>query len=51
MVLLSRKGGHVSCSIAATTAMVLLIRTGDESVKNVVVTTTWGKSLLQRIGF
>ena len=29
----------------------LLSRTGDESVKNVVVTTTWGKSMLQRIGF
>ena len=51
MVLLYKKGGHVSRSIAATTAMVLLSRTDDESVKNVVVTTTWGKSLLQRIGF
>ena len=50
MVLLYKKGGHVSRSIAATTAMVLLSRTDDQSVKTVVVT-TWGKSLLQRIGF
>ena len=51
MVSLYKKGGHVSRSLAATTAIFLLSRTGDESVKNVVVTTTWGKSLLQRIGF
>ena len=51
MVSLYKKGGHVSRSIAAKTAMVLLSRTNDESVKNVVVMTTWGKSLLQRIGF
>ena len=40
-----------SRSIAATTAVVLLSRMNGESVKNVVVTTTWGKSLSQRIGF
>ena len=51
MVSLYKKGGHVSRSIASTTTMFLLSRTDDESVKNVVVTTTWGKSLLQRIGF
>ena len=51
VVSLYKKGGHVSRSIAATTAMVLLSRTDDKSVKNVVVTTTWGKSLLQGIGF
>ena len=51
MVSLYKKGGCVSHSIAATTAIVLLSRSDDESVKNVVVTTTWGKSLLQRIGF
>ena len=51
MVSLYKKGGHVRRSIAATTAVVLLSRTDDESVQNVVVTTTWGKSLLQRIGF
>ena len=51
MVSLYKKGGHVSRSLAATTAIFLLSRTGDESVKNVVVTTTWGKSLLHRIGF
>ena len=51
MVSLCKKGGQVSRSIGATTAMVLLSRTDDQSVKNVVVTTTWGKSLLQRIGF
>ena len=52
MVSLYGKGGHVTRSIAATTVMVLLSRTDDdESVKNMVVTTTWGKSLLQRIGF
>ena len=50
MVSLYKKGGHVSRSIAATTAMVLLSRTDDQSVKTVVVT-TWGKSLLHRIGF
>ena len=51
MVSLYKKGGHVRRSIAATTAVVLLSRTDDESVQNVVVTTTWGKSLLQRVGF
>ena len=51
IVLLYKKVGHVSCSIAAITAMVLLSKTGDKSVKNVVVTRTWGGSLLQRIGF
>ena len=50
MISLYKKGSHVSCSIAATTAM-LLSRTDDKSVKNVIVMTTWGKSLLQRIGF
>ena len=45
MVLLYKKGDHVSRSIAATTAIVLLSRTNDESVKNVVVTSTWGRSL------
>ena len=40
-----------SRSIAATTAVVLLSRMNGESVKNVVVTTTWGKSLSQRTGF
>ena len=51
IVSLYKKGGHVSRSITATTVTVLLSRTDDKSVKNVVVTTTWGKSLLQRIGF
>ena len=51
IVSLYKKGGHVSRSITATTVIVLLSRTDDKSVKNVVVTTTWGKSLLQRIGF
>ena len=45
MVSLYKKGGHASRSIAATTAMV---RTDDE---NAVVISTWGRSLLQRIGF
>ena len=40
-----------SRSIAATTAVVLLSRMNGESVKNVVVTTTWGKGQSQRIGF
>ena len=31
--------------------MILPSRTDDKSVKNFVVTTTWGKSLLQRIRF
>ena len=51
MVSLYKKGGHFRRSIAATTAVVLLSRTDEESVQNVVVTTTWGKSLLQRVGF
>ena len=51
MVSLCKKGSHASRSIAATTAMLLLSRTDDESAKNVVVATTWGKSLLQRIRF
>ena len=51
MVSLYKKGGHVSRSIVSTTTMFLLSRTDDETVKNVVVTTTWGKSLLQRAGF
>ena len=40
MVSLYKKGGHVSCSVAATTVMVLLNKTVDESVKNMVVTST-----------
>ena len=51
MVLLYKKGGHVSRSIAATTAMVLLSRTDDESVKNVAVTTTWEKICYRELGF
>ena len=46
VVSLYKKGGHVSRSIAATIAMILLSRTNDESVKKVVVMTAWGKSLL-----
>ena len=34
-----------------TAAMVLLSRTNDKSVKNVVITTTWGKSLYRGLGF
>ena len=51
MVSIYKKGGHVRCSIAATTAMISLSRTNSESVKNVVVTSTWGRSLLQKIWF
>ena len=51
VVSLYKKGGHVSRSIAATTTMILLSRTNDESVKKVVVMTAWGKILLQRTGF
>ena len=40
----------MSVNIAATTAKVLLIRSDDESLKNVVVANSWGRSLLQRIG-
>ena len=40
MVSLYKKGGHVSCSVAAKTAMVLLSKTDDKSVKNMAVTTT-----------
>ena len=41
MVLLYKNVGHASRSITVTTAMVLLSRTDDESVKNVVVTSTF----------
>ena len=51
MVSLYEKEGHVSCSIAVRTAIVLLSRMDDESVQNVVVTTTQGESLLERTGF
>ena len=51
MVSLYTKGGHVSRSIAATTSIVLLSRSDDEPLKNVVVANSWGRSLLQRIGF
>lgn len=51
MVSLYKKRGHVRRSIAATNAMVLQSRTDDESLKNMVVSSTWGRSLLQRIGF
>lgn len=51
MVSLYEKGSHVNCSIAVTTAMILLSRTNEQSVKNVVVTSTWGKSLLRRAEF
>ena len=47
MVSLYIKGGHVSCSIAATTAMVLLSRTDVKSVKNMVATSTFGRSLFR----
>ena len=50
MVSLYKKGGHVSHSITVTTAMVLRSRTDGKSVKNVVVISTCGRSLLQRIG-
>ena len=40
MVSLYEEGGHVSRSIAAKTAVALLSRAHDESVKNVVVTTS-----------
>ena len=50
MVLLYKKGGHVNCSIALKTAIVLLGRTNEQSVKSVVVTRTWG-SLLQSVDF
>ena len=51
MVSLYKKGGHVSRSITATTAMVLLRRTDDESVKNVDVTTNGKKVCYGELGF
>ena len=51
IVSLYKKGGHVTSSVAATTAMVLLSRTDGKSVKNVVATSTWGRCLLQKIAF
>ena len=45
------KGGHVSRSIVATTAKVLLSRTQDESLKTLAVTNVWGKSFLKRMRF
>ena len=51
MVLLYEKGNHISRSIAATPAMFLLSRTDDESVENVIATSTLGRILSQRIWF
>ena len=45
------KKGHVSRSIAATTAMVLLSSTDDESVKNVVVRLHGEKVCYRELGF
>ena len=44
------KSGNVGRSIAAATAMVLASRTDGESVKNLFVTSTWGRNLLQKTG-
>ena len=46
-----KKEVMISRSIAVTTTIVLLSSTDDESVKNVAVTTTWVKTLLQSTGF
>ena len=51
MVSLYKKGGHVSRSIAATTAMVLLSRTDGKYVKNVVVTTNGEKICYRELDF
>ena len=51
MVSLYKKGGHVSRSIAATTAMVLLSRTDGKCVKNVVVTTNGEKICYRELDF
>ena len=51
MVLLYEKGNHISRSIVATPAMFLLSRTDDESVENVIATSTLGRILSQRIWF
>ena len=51
MVSLYKKGGHVSRSIAATTAMVLLSRTDGKCVKNVVVTTNGEKICYREFDF
>ena len=50
MVLLYKKAGHISRSIAAATAIVLISRTDEKSVYNMFVTSTQGRSLLQTIG-
>ena len=51
VVSLYKKGGHVSRSIAATTAMVLLSRTDGKYVKNVVVTTNGEKICYRELDF
>ena len=50
MLLLYKKAGHISRSIAAATAIVLISRTDEKSVYNMFVTSTQGRSLLQTIG-
>ena len=40
MVLLYKKAGHISSSIAAATAIVLISRTDEKSVYNMFVTST-----------
>ena len=51
MMALHVKEGHVSRAIAKMTAQVLLSRSDNLSLKNVVVTDIWGKSILRRLGF
>ena len=45
------KGGFVGTAIATTITQVLLAQSDNPSLKNFLVMTTWGRSLLQRMGF
>ena len=51
LMALFKKGGHISCGTASTTAIVLLSRSEDLPLKNIKTTSMWGRSILQRLGF
>ena len=51
LMVLFKKGGHISYGIASTTTNVLLSRSEDLSLKNIKTTPMSGRSTLQRPGY
>ena len=51
ILVLYQKGGHVSRSTAVITSTVLLEQSIDRSLKGIIVSEAWPKSLLRRMGF